>query len=331
MMPGVTTPLLSVVVCTYNRAELLTDALRTLVAQALAPEAYEIIVVDNRSEDDTRSRVQSLVQEQSNLRYAFEPEQGLSHARNRGWQLARGDYVGYVDDDCRVPEHWTGLAARIAQESSPAAFGGPYYPFFGSSRPTWFLDRYGSHVQGSIARFLQQDEFLDGMNFFVRRTVLDRLGGFDPRLGMSGGEIGYGEETALQMRIRELNGDHSIFYHPELYLHHLVPERKMALLWIVRQRFADGRYAFRVFRRIDARRLGICGLTARGGVALLRLAWDLCLGLFRRDRGRYPHIQNHLYEISSRHIQTLGQLFEAMRSVVRDRNPGDDRAVRRLG
>ncbi|MGD8380729.1 MAG: glycosyltransferase, partial [Syntrophobacterales bacterium] len=93
---------ISVIVCTYNRAELLGGTLRTLCHQTLDTSEYEVIVVDNNSTDNTREVVDEFCRRSSNVRYCFEPQQGLSHARNQGLQEAKGKYVAYIDDDARA-------------------------------------------------------------------------------------------------------------------------------------------------------------------------------------------------------------------------------------
>ena len=99
-------PLISVVVCTFNRADLLETSLEALDEQILESSEYEVIVVDNNSTDNTLNVVEELCNRLTSLRYCFEPNQGLSHARNRGWREAMGEYVAYIDDDCKVPGQW---------------------------------------------------------------------------------------------------------------------------------------------------------------------------------------------------------------------------------
>jgi len=82
---------LSVIICTYNRAELLKNVLQDVCEQTLADSEFEVIVVDNHSTDQTRAVAESFSQRYPNIRYCFEAQQGLSHARNRGWREARGD------------------------------------------------------------------------------------------------------------------------------------------------------------------------------------------------------------------------------------------------
>lgn len=300
---------LSVVVCTYNRAGLLEHALESLVRQTLAKDLYEIVVVDNNSTDNTFEVAEAFCRRYSNLRYYFEPRQGLSHARNLGYQVVQGEYVAYIDDDCSVPEHWLAVAEEVIRRVSPAVFGGPYFAYYTTPKPAWFQDRYGSHFHGDEARPLKEGEYLDGANIFFRRVLLHDLGGFSPDLGMSGGRLGYGEETALQRRIRATKPEELLYYEPKLLVYHLVPSSKMTLRWIIRAAFVGGRYYHLVF-------FGDKPLTMTLGHWLkqtVRTLWALCADIARgtvtRDRRRYPFLQNYLYEYAFVNLRQLGELY----------------------
>ena len=99
-----TGPIISVIICTYNRAELLSTALQTLCEQTTNKSRYEIIVVDNHSQDNTHAVFEDVRHRYPNLRYCMEKRQCLSHARNRGWRESQGIYVAYIDDECKVPD-----------------------------------------------------------------------------------------------------------------------------------------------------------------------------------------------------------------------------------
>ena len=75
---------LSVVITTYNRADVLPRALESLLSQDLDPARYEIVVVDNNSTDQTRQVVESFVGRAPKVHYVFEPRQGIAYGRNRG-------------------------------------------------------------------------------------------------------------------------------------------------------------------------------------------------------------------------------------------------------
>ena len=108
---------LSIVICTYNRADLARQAIASVLAQDFPSSEYELLVVDNRSTDHTGAMAQEFCASNPNVRYLIEKEIGLSHARNCGWQAARGEYVAYIDDDCKVPPSW--LSADLAAPRRP--------------------------------------------------------------------------------------------------------------------------------------------------------------------------------------------------------------------
>lgn len=311
--------LISVVVCTYNRAQLLETVLKSLHEQALDPALYEIIVVDNNSSDHTRAVVESFSRRLLNCRYCFEGTQGLSHARNRGWREGRGVYIAYTDDDCKPPPHWLVTARAIIDRYSPGVFGGPYYAYYNTSRPVWWKDGYRSHEHAEKARALTANEYLSGGNVFFRRTLIETLGGFDPGLGMSGAKVAYGEETALLRRLRAISPDELIYYDPSLYVYHLVPAEKMTMRWIARQRFAAGRYAYLAFQGQDGPGARLLRVSMQTALTLVALIFDLGWGLLRRNRLQYPYVQNYLYEAAFNHLQTLGMLCEQHRRIMQQR------------
>ena len=78
---------ISAIICTYNRADLVVQAIENLARQTLGRDQYEIVVVDNGSSDYTRQRVEDKCHAIPNLRYASQ-----LHAI-RGWSLQRGAYL----------------------------------------------------------------------------------------------------------------------------------------------------------------------------------------------------------------------------------------------
>jgi hypothetical protein len=138
------------------------------------------------------------------------------------------------------------------------------------------------------------------------------LGGFDPALGMSGQTIGYGEETALQRRIRSEMTQAMIYCEPKMYVFHLVSARKTQVKWIVRQRLQEGRFSQRVFAGSEAVPSDF-GILARIVRTVTVLALELVFPSLCRDRQRYPYYQNYLYEHGFRHLQRLGALHEQLR------------------
>ena len=303
---------ISVIVCTQNRADLLANVLQTLCEQTLSAASYEIIVVDNDSKDHTRLVTENYCRDYDNVRCCIELKHGLSHARNRGWLEAKGRYVGYVDDDCKTPKEWLTVAKKIIDQFEPTAFGGPYYAFYNSPKPRWWKDCYGAFEQSQMSRSLDRHEYLRGGNIFVRRNVLEKINGFDTTLGMSGQNIGYGEESELQRRIRKTMTDALIYYDQKLYVYHLVRSEKMSLRWALKSWFVGGRHSYHVFRNDNPEsfiptKLKLLTLAT---ITIFRLVVDVFIGVLRRDRKRYPYLQNYLYENTLEYVAKLGVVYE---------------------
>lgn len=321
-------PQFSVVICTFNRAPLLAGTLAGLACQSLDTERFEVLVVDNNSSDDTPEVAAAAARDQPNVRYLREKRQGLAHARNRGWREALGTWVAYTDDDCRLPPTWLDTARRIVEASAPAVFGGPYRPFYLAPPPPWFRDAYGTGRNlGSEARPLAPGETLPGGNLFLRRDLLERLGGFDATLGMAGRRLAYAEESALLLRVQREEPDVELLFEPALEVEHLVRPEKMRIRWMIRHFVAKGRSVYLLQHGPGsgdplpppagrsgrtAERARLAGAAAK---TIAALGVDLLSHGVVRDRRRYPDFRNYLFERASSYLRTLGRL-QARRQVL---------------
>src|SRR5271169_6552202 len=107
---------ITVILCTFNRCQLLAEALHSVAVSTL-PESveWEVLVIDNNSTDQTREVVEDFCRRYpGRFRYLFEPQQGKSHALNTGIREARGDILIFTDDDVTVEPTWIhNLAAPL--------------------------------------------------------------------------------------------------------------------------------------------------------------------------------------------------------------------------
>jgi glycosyltransferase involved in cell wall biosynthesis len=125
---------ISAVIPTYNRAHVVGRAVESALAQEFAPS--EIVVVDDGSVDSTRSVVESHGEA---VRYLYQPNSGVSAARNRGVREAKGKWIAFLDsDDCWLPDHLSRIVRAIkategvaalyfADLQMPAGEGGQHY------------------------------------------------------------------------------------------------------------------------------------------------------------------------------------------------------------
>jgi glycosyltransferase involved in cell wall biosynthesis len=221
-------------------------AVKSLLAQE-ANVAYEVIVVDNNSTDDTRERIQRLCEQApEKLRYLFEKTQGASVARNAAIMAARGDIIAFIDDDALAQPGWLNALAETYDMYPDAwSVGGKIVLALPEELPPWF-DR-GSFLMSHLGRFDRGDATVEfrypdgpfGGNFSVRRDVLDRVGIFDTTLGPAGRLRIESEETELCWRIQQAGG--AIYYSGRAIVTHLVPAERLTKRYFRSRAYWGGR------------------------------------------------------------------------------------------
>jgi len=177
-------PILSVVVCTRNRLGKLkrcVDALRSVAAA----RDWELVIVDNGSTDGTGDYLASIDQTHFNrarVTTTFLPTRGLAAARNKGWRTASGEIVAFTDDDCYVSRDYVDAVVQVFDDDLNVGFLSGRILLFDA------LDYRITIQESQRRREFRPWTFIaagavQGANLAFRRTVLERIGGFDERLG----------------------------------------------------------------------------------------------------------------------------------------------------
>lgn len=237
--------MISIVICTYNRSELLQGVIKSISLQeGVRDMKFEIIIVDNNSNDRTKEVVKQLINTYSSLtiRSIIEYEQGLSHARNRGYKEAIYEYVAYLDDDALAEADWLSNAFEIVNTLGPDAFGGPIYPFYNVEKPSWFKDEYEIRLHKPHSGWMSVNETFSGSNMIWKKSVLESLDGFNPALGMVGSKVAYGEESVLIQRAMKDN--FNCYYSIDLRVRHLVPNYKLDIVYFLNQQLVQAEDLF---------------------------------------------------------------------------------------
>ena len=288
----------TVAICTRNRRNDLMRAVASL--QAPARVRWELLVVDNASDDDTRAACEALIDAfPSELRVVAEAMPGLSHARNRALAEARGRVVVFVDDDATCHAGFVDAHARAFEAPDVVASGGrilPVLPPTLGGRWRRYLETAlggptGHYDFGSEPLDIpgERDVFLPfGGNVAVRCDMAREVGGFRTDLGF-GGQLVPGEETALLERLRDRG---RIVYTPGAAVdHHLDPERTRLAY-------------FRRWQRGYGRSLVRMDPMARGMRGLRCALWNGARGVIRAVRRREG------FEALRRIESCLGQVLE---------------------
>jgi O-antigen biosynthesis protein len=223
-------PLVTVAVCTRDRTAQLAGCLAALVR--LDYPALDWLVVDNAPRDPTTAR---LVHERyPQVRYVCEPRPGLNWARNRAIAEARGEIIAYTDDDVEVDRGWVrALAGVFAAEAEVMAVTGLVVPLELETEAQRLFEQYGGfgrgferksyrlncdrHRRGREVFHLRTGQFGTGANMAFRRSLFERIGGFDPGLDVGTVTNGGGD---LEMFFRVLQEGHTLVYEPNALVRH---------------------------------------------------------------------------------------------------------------
>jgi glycosyltransferase involved in cell wall biosynthesis len=228
---------ISIIICTYDRYDVLPDAIASAQAQDLPAGEFEIIVVDNSPDQAKAAQWAADYAQEPHVRYHCEPVPGLSNARNVGTDMARGAIVAFMDDDAIASPQWAAeLLAAYEAYPDAGVVGGLVTPkWIGERSAPWLHEDnigYLSIVDwGKERRPLASNEWVAGTNISFRRDVLLAVGGFSRSLGRvgSGASLLSNEETAVSEKIHEI-GKISV-YAPAAAMQHVIDPKRLSRDW----------------------------------------------------------------------------------------------------
>ena len=243
--------MLSVIIPTRNRVDLLRLALQSLKSQSLSADFFEVLVIDNGSTDTTKQIVSSYQRQSENIRYFFNPAPGLHVGRHLGMKMARADILVYADDDIEAFPTWLEGIAESFQDREVVLVGGKNLPKFESSPPDWVLkmwekDNNGYRILGYLSIIDLGEEkkttssyHVFGCNFSIRKSVLLSAGGFHPD-SMPQELIQYrGDgETHVSKFIESMK--YKTMYNPNASVFHVVPQNRLTESYFCKRAYLQG-------------------------------------------------------------------------------------------
>lgn len=177
-------PKASIIICSYNGGSTVEACLRSL--RRLHYPDFEIVFVDDGSTDDTAR----IVRKFPDVRYIYQVNQGLSHARNVGLAAATGEFVAYTDSDCEADEHWLYYLGLTLVRDGHAGVGGPnLIPDEGS----WVADCVGVSPGGPTHIMIDDRiaEHVPGCNMAFYRAIAKQANGFDGQFRKAGDDVDF--------------------------------------------------------------------------------------------------------------------------------------------
>ena len=238
---------LSIVICSYNRASYIGDALTSLYEQSSGLDSFETIIVDNNSTDNTHEVYTAwrAAHPNGHFSYTTETQQGASYARNTGAALAKGDWLCFMDDDAVATEHYVkNIIRHIQDQPFIVGFGGKIIPKYIPAAPKW-MSYYVSSLVGNfdyapIACAFEHGKYPLESNMIVKKSIYETIGGFNTALpGVVGNLRIGGEGKELFFKIMALG--HTIYYDPSICVHHVVEVKKLTSEYMYRVASGIGR------------------------------------------------------------------------------------------
>lgn len=214
---GGPSPMVSVVVPTYNRASYLPRLFAALSGQVYPASRMELIVVDNSSTDDTESVVREWAGRMPfPIRFHRKENNGPAASRNVGASLARGQVLAYTDSDCVPVPDW--LHNAVGHLARADIVCGPMYGLVGEHK---------GKVTFQVKQVVRDDGTFPTGNLVLWRTWFDAVGGFDERYGIyPWGGLVAGEDTDMVWRAKR-EGAVTAFHHDVIVGHQPTPPARV--------------------------------------------------------------------------------------------------------
>ncbi len=205
-------PLVSVIIPVYNDCQRLLTCLRSLQRQSYPQHCYQIIVIDNNSQED----IAGIVANFANSIYVLETKRGAYAARNSGIAIAGGEIIAFTDADCIADTDWIGNGvAQLLRDPDCGLLAGKIKVFARRHRHPSMVELLEIASAFDQEHYLRQWHFSATANLFTRRQVLATVGIFDERL-LSGGDLQWGQRV-YACGYRQIYAENVVVWHPALY------------------------------------------------------------------------------------------------------------------
>jgi glycosyltransferase involved in cell wall biosynthesis len=299
---------ISIIICSWNRAETLRSTLISLSLQIEPGNLdVEVIVVDNNSTDSTKLVVEEYMKSWhfGTLRYLFEPRQGKQFALNSGINASRYEILAFSDDDIIFSENWTCEIARVFSDNTIDLVGGKTLISWSSAgAPIW----YHPNMAAVLGGVNLGDERLSpisgnyapaGANMIVRKTLFQRIGHFSEA---------HFRHMDYEFGVRSKNSKATIAYEPTLLVYAPVDNACLTKRYFRRWAFKAGIAQDQEEQRGDRNLiLGVPRWTYR------QFSDDLIFMLFRS----YFNKPSENFSRELRMWRSMGKIFSSWHQILR--------------
>ena len=238
---------LSIVICSYNRAQYIGDALDSLYNQTSSLSEFEVLLVDNNSTDGTPGIYKTWREHHpdGNFQYLSEHRQGASFARNTGAIHAKTEWLCFMDDDAvAFPDFVANIIKHTEEKPTIVGFGGKIIPKYIPEKPVW-MSYYVSSLVGNFDYSQVPCAFKKGKyplesNMIIKKSVFDQIGGFNTTLPGVVGTLRIGGE-GKELFYKVIGLGEEIYYDPNIIVYHVVETSKLTKEYLYRVASGIGR------------------------------------------------------------------------------------------
>ncbi|MEO8666057.1 MAG: glycosyltransferase family A protein [Ignavibacteria bacterium] len=231
---------ISVIITTFNRANMIKMCLDSLVVQNFPKEDYEIIIVNNNSSDNTEEVIDKYISEhpETDIKYYFIPKPGQVYARQIGILAANNEILSFTDDDGILCKDWLKEISNVFEKNDKVVgVAGKITIRWDETPPEWiheyenFLGKldYGKDIRYEVGMYMNAG------NLSIKKDVLIEVGGFNPEM-IGDWLVGDGE-TGLWIKLKKRG--YLIGWAPKALMEHYQIAKKNATIEDIRRRFIN--------------------------------------------------------------------------------------------
>jgi glycosyltransferase involved in cell wall biosynthesis len=241
------TPGITVLIPTYNRAKVLGETLEAITRVDRDGIDCSIVVIDNNSTDNTHE-IAAEYAAKLPLSYLKEVRPGKNCALNKALRECElKDIVVFTDDDVTPTQNWLQeIASSAKKRPEVAVFGGKVEVVWPDNKqpewakPEWIMAfGFPRHHYAEGEAFYKSPDCPFGPNYWVRKTVFEKVPFFDETLGPKPKNRIQGDETAFVMNLREYGFE--ILYYPGAEVYHRILREGCTIPWLRRRAYTHGR------------------------------------------------------------------------------------------
>ena len=308
-----TTPYVSVVIPTYNRARMLPITLDSFVAQDYPEHRYEIIVANNNSTDDTQNVLAEYCAKQPRVRFITESRQGVHYARNSAARITQGEILYFTDDDMIADSRLLSELIQVFElDPQIGSATGKIIGKFDVPPPEWvkkhLINYYLSLTDLTTPEqvIISPDDLVFSCHQAVRRRAFFQCGGFNPE-NTAGVWIGDGE-TGLGIKLKQAG--YKFAYTPKSVIYHMIPPSRTTLRYLVNRIGNQGNCdSYTDYRRHRSTRRVIRDLIYRNSFGFIRTIRDV-LGNIRAGRESWHFLPARLAYMHKRNLYDVKLLVD---------------------